>query len=538
MLRVSRYCFVLAVAAGLLLAQPLFAAETTTGNLVTVQWLEQHRNDAGLLILDASPAPMYAKQHVPGAISIDVFSYGAQEIPGPEMEKRFQSWGVSPGKTIVVYDQGGTFLATRLFFTLHYHGYPVKNLSVLDGGMAKWLAEGLPVTDVVPAPAKGSFRISKINDQLRVRLPEVLTASGDPANNALVDALGPDWHFGQVAPFGRPGHIPNSVLLPGADFFNADKTFKSAAELRNMADHVNIRPEQQVYTYCGGGIAASVPFFALKYILDYPKVALFIESELGWMKDERELPFWTYDAPFLMREATWLQAWGGKMLRMYGMSNVSVVDVRPGAQFSEGHVPFSVNIPADTFRTHLGQPDKLVELLGPAGVDPSHEAIIVSGAGLTKESALAFVVLEKLGQKKVSILTGSMDQWTKLGFVSKDATGAGPTKQTAYAPNRRQGVLIADAKATRGIYPKVFIASGATVPTGLQDEAVVHVPYSDLLNPDGTPKAAKDIWNVLTKAGVPRYAELVCVSEDPGESAANYVILKLMGYPDIKVLVI
>jgi hypothetical protein len=41
----------------------------------------------------------------------------------------------------------------------------------------------------------------------------------------------------------------------------------------------------------------------------------------------------------------------------------------------------------------------------------------------------------------------------------------------------------------------------------------------------------------LVKAGVPRYAELVSFSEDPGEAAANYFILKLMGYPDVKVLV-
>ncbi len=63
------------------------------------------------------------------------------------------------------------------------------------------------------------------------------------------------------------------------------------------------------------------------------------------------------------------------------------------------------------------------------------------------------------------------------------------------------------------------------------------MPYTDLLNADGRPKAAKDIWKILVKAGVPRYAELVSFSDDPGEAAANYFILKLMGYPDAKVLV-
>jgi thiosulfate/3-mercaptopyruvate sulfurtransferase len=166
---------------------------------------------------------------------------------------------------------------------------------------------------------------------------------------------------------------------------------------------------------------------------------------------------------------------------------------------------------------------------------------------LTKDSTLAFVMLEKLGQKKVSVFMDSIDKWAQLGLpVTKDATVVGPQKvrqdlsipPTTYPGNFRKGVIIADSKSTHGSYPKVFIASGKNVPAKAQDGKVVHVPYTDLLNADGTPKAAKDIWNILAKAGVPRYAEPVCFSDDPGEAAANYFILKLMGYPDIKVLVI
>lgn len=47
-------------------------------------------------------------------------------------------------------------------------------------------------------------------------MPEFLTASGDPAKNALLEALGADWHFAEVLAFGRPGHIRNAVLLPSA----------------------------------------------------------------------------------------------------------------------------------------------------------------------------------------------------------------------------------------------------------------------------------------------------------------------------------
>ncbi len=548
MVKILRYCFLFVVAGCLLLAQPLMAADGVKNNLVGVEWLEKNRSNADVLILDASPTPVYVAKHIPGAINVDLFSwYGIQEMPVADFEQLYQSWGISSGKKIVMYDQGGTFMATRLFFSLYYHGFPAQNLFVLDGGLSKWQEAGLPVSkDVTPVPKKGSFKITKVNEDVRVRLPEFLTASGDPVNNALVEALGANWHFGEVAPFDRAGHIPNGILMPSADFFNPDKTFKSAEEIKAMLTYLGIRPEQQIYSYCGGGVAASAPFFAIKFLVNYPNVKLYKESELGWLSDDRGLPYWTYDAPFLMRQAGWLQFWAGDRIRTFGGGQIDIVDVRPADAFNQGHVPFALNIPADVFRSNTSDPDKLAKILGPAGVDESHEAVVISGAGLTKEAALAFVMLERLGQRKVTVFMDSMDKWTMLGLaVKKDATVVGPKKApqdlsvppTTYPGNFRKDVIVADPKSTQGLYPKVFVASGKDVPAKAQDGKVVHVPYMDLLNADGTPKAAKDIWNILAKAGVPRYAELVCFSDDPGEAAANYFVLKLMGYPDVKVLV-
>jgi thiosulfate/3-mercaptopyruvate sulfurtransferase len=545
-LKVFRYGFLLAFAGCLLLAQPLMAAEGIKGNLVNVTWLEKNLKNPNVLVLDASSAQIYATKHIPGAISVDLYTYGLQEMPAAEMEKLYQSWGISSGKKIVIYDQGGDMMATRVLFSLDYYGFPEKDVFILDGGLFQWQQKGLPVTKDITSARQGSFKVTRFNQDVRVKLPEFLAASGDLANNVLVEALGADWHFGELHVFDRAGHIPNGVLLPSADFYNSDKTFKSPEELRRMVTYLGIRPEQQIYTYCGGGVAASVPFFALKYLLNYPKVKLFPESEMGWLSDERELPYWTYDAPHIMRQTNWLQFWNNQMIRMFVGAKISVIDVRPADAFNQGHVPFALNIPADVFKNNIGNPEKLAMILGPAGVDTSHEAVVISGAGLTKDSALAFVLLEKLGQKKVSVFMDSMDQWTKLGFkMTKDATVVGPKKAprdvsippTTYSETSRKDVIIADAKSTEGVYPKVFIASGKDVPAKVQDGKVVHVPYTDLLNADGTPKAAKDIWNILTKAGVPRYAELVCFSDDPGEAAANYYILKLMGFPDVKVLV-
>jgi thiosulfate/3-mercaptopyruvate sulfurtransferase len=551
MLKVFTYCFLFAVAGCLLLAHPVMAEEGIKGNLVDVHWLEKNLKNPDVVILDASPAESYMAQHIPGALSVniyDLFAYGFGGMSVAQTEQLFQSWGISSGKKIVMYDPGGTMLATRLFFDLDYHGFPAKNLFVLDGGLFKWQKEGLPVTkDPTPAPKKGSFKISKFNEDVRVELPEFLTGSGDPVNNSLVEALEPTWHFGRIAPFNKAGHIPNGILAPNADFYNPDKTFKSPDELRKMLTYLGIRPEQQIYTYCGGGVAATVPFFAAKFILDYPRVKLYPESELGWLSDPRDLPYWTFDAPFLMREPSWLQFWSGRMIRMYLKAPVAIVDVRPADAFNQGHVPFALNIPADVFKSNIANPGKLAEILGPAGVNASDEAVVTSGAGLTKDSALAFLMLEKLGQKKVSIFMDSMDKWAQLGYsLTKEATVVGPQKAphdlsippTTYPQKFRKGVLITDPKSTQGSYPKVYIASGKDVPAKAQDGKVVHVPYTDLLNADGTPKAAKDIWNILAKAGVPRYAELVCFSDDPGEAAVNYFILKLMGYPDIKMLLL
>ncbi len=132
-----------------------------------------------------------------------------------------------------------------------------------------------------------------------------------------------------------------------------------------------------------------------------------------------------------------------------------------------------------------------------------------------------------------------MDGWAKQGFaVTKNPTAVGPKKAPGdltiepktYPVSIRNGV-VSDPKATQGLYPKVFIASGKTMPARAQDGAVVHVPYTDLLNADGTPKAAKDIWNILTKAGVPRYAELVCLADDPGRGSRHVLHPEADGLP-------
>lgn len=559
--------WMLALVAGILVTAGT-SATAQTGNLVSAEWLQNNLDNPDLLLLDAQPTPLYVKGHIPGALSASFspeestslgvnLSYGGgvdyftdtnaevpfQELPPAQMEALFQRWGVNPDSTVVIYDQGGSMFATRLFYSFFYHGYPTDQLFILDGGLAKWSALGHPVsTDTPPVPAKGSFTITEVRDQFQASVAEVLMASGDPQENALVEALGPDWHFGEALNYNRPGHIPHAKMVPFYEFYNEDKTFKSPDELRLLLGLVGVSNDQNVYTHCGGGIAGSVAFFSLKFLAGFDNVKHFPESQLGWLKDDRELPFWTYDAPYLLRDAQWLQWWGGQRTRTLGSIHVSIVDVRSEAEYNDGHIPFALNIPVDNFRDNLGQGDQLAALLGPAGVNPAHEAVIVSDRGLDKNAALAFVALEAAGQRRVSIFSDDLMAWASQGYpLSDEPTVVGQPKVrhdlivpvVDYQAEPRTDVLFR-SNTPEGDFPRVFIASGDKPLETRLDGKVVHVPYQQLIDENGTPRAADEIWNILTEAGVPRFAELITVSDDVGEAAVNYTALKLMGYPSVQ----
>ncbi|MBL8519544.1 MAG: hypothetical protein JNK75_02635 [Betaproteobacteria bacterium] len=513
--------------------------------LASVAWLKQNLASGNLHVIDTSFPQLHAAGHIPGAVNVDLFSYGGREVAPEVMEKRLQSWGVSADKTVVLYDQGGTYMATSVFFDLVQHGFPVDRLKILDGGLSKWKAEGGAVTkDATPAPAPGNFRVSGRNEELQSRIDRVFSATGDPARHAVVEALEATYYTGAQNFFGRGGHLPNAINLPTADLFNADKTFKSPAEIRKMFEYLGVTQDKELHSLCGGGIAASGPYFAAKYLLQYPKVRLYKGSQLEWLRDERHLPFWTYAAPNLLRDKHWLDGWNSPMLRMTGGIAFNIIDVRDAEAFKQSHIPFSVNIPADLFARHLNDPATLAKVLGAAGVNPNVETAIVSDGRVNGSAALALLALESLGQKKVAVLTDSVDDWAFAGLALNRATDKPdpkrppmpPPKPVNYVGSAKAAVVVANAGAAAGAFPKVFIASGAAMPTVKLEGSVIHVPQQSLMTPEHTPKAAKDMLAVLTKAKVPRYAEIVLVADDVKDAALNYLAFRLMGYPEVKVL--
>lgn len=517
------------------------AATAAQARLVDTEWLASRLGKEDVVVIDASPGKLHASGHIAGAHNFDLFAFGAEEPSPQELERRFQGFGISPGKQVVIYDQGGTFWATNLWSDLHYAGFPADALFVLDGGLAKWKAEGRAITqEATPKPAPGTFRVTGLRGESRASLTEFFHASGDPARHALVEANDAPQHFGSGKFFDRAGHIPNALLAPAGDFFNADKTFKSPAEIRRLLSFIGATPDKTLHAHCGGGIAATVPFFAAKVLAGYPRVKLYKGSQLEWLRDERNLPFWTYGRPNLVRDKLWVAGWTSPMMRMYGVSRVSVIDVRAEEAWRQVRLPFSSHVPAAVFRRHFDEPAKLAEALGAAGVNPAFEAVVVGPGGLTPDVALAHLALERLGQQKVSIIAESPDDWGLAGLPTESDAKAKPgvpgVKPLAYAADPRDGVLAHDAKAGQGAYPRVYLATGEAAPSRTLEGKVVHVPYRQLLDASGRPRPAGEIWTVLSKAGLPRYAEIVAIADDVGEAAVGYFVLKLMGYPDVKVL--
>ena len=518
-------------------AAPPIDREGLDGRLASVEWLQRHLSHPDVLVLDASSPAAFRQQHIPGAQPSGLFTFGPREVSPPQMQARLRTLGVNAGQTLVIVDEGGTYGAVRLFWDLLQAGLPPESLLVLDGGMARWKARGGAVTDqATPARPEGMVQVGSPAPDTRVRLPEFLAATADPRANVMLEALEPEYYYGGAAFFSRAGHVPNATLMPSDDFFNEDKTFKTRAEMQRMLDHLGIRREQQVLTYCGGGGAAAVPFFAMKFLLGYPHVRLFAESQLGWLQDERDLPFWTYAAPHLARDTPWLKAWASPMLKMFGLSQVTALDVRPAAAFALGHVPLALNVPAETFGAHLRRPEALAAALGAAGLDRSHEAVVLSEGGLNEASALAFLMLESLGQQKVSIHLDSLERWIDQGLeVARPAAAAPPVRPTTYSAAAKGGPLLADPAASPGLYPTVYVASGASLPARPPAGRVIHLPYRQLLDEQARPRPAKDLWALLAKAGVPRYARIVLFADTPGAAAVNYVVLRMMGWSDLKV---
>jgi thiosulfate/3-mercaptopyruvate sulfurtransferase len=266
--------------------------------LRSTEWLEEHLYDPGLRIVDGSfhlpgsgrdPRAEYAAGHIPGAVFFDINDVCDPSSPLPHMlpppdlfAAKMHALGIADGDHIVVYDQPGSYAAPRIWWTFRAFGH--GEISVLDGGLAKWLAAGLPVTDQPARQRQASFT-ARFDPSLVRSAADVLSALGDGITQIIDNR--PAGRYAGVEPEPRPalraGHVPHSRNVPFSSFFDVEShsVWRSADDLAALFAAAGIDLAKPVIAYCGSGVTACTTALAA-YMLGREDVAVYDGSWAEW----------------------------------------------------------------------------------------------------------------------------------------------------------------------------------------------------------------------------------------------------------------
>ena len=262
--------------------------------LVTTDWLAQHLDDPRVRVLESDEdVLLYDMGHIPGALKLDWHI----DLNDPVMRdyigrEQFQALlrrlGIDETTTVVFYGDRNNWWATYALWVFELFGF--RNGKILDGGRAKWEAEGRPmVTDVATVKPSQYVAPERNDAPIRAFMPEVLEHVR--AHGKLVDVRSPDefsgarLHMPDYPQEGamRGGHIPGARNVPWSRAANADGTFRSADELRALYEgEAGLTAGDDVVAYCRIGERSSHTWFVLKYLLGYDKVRNYDGSWTEW----------------------------------------------------------------------------------------------------------------------------------------------------------------------------------------------------------------------------------------------------------------
>src|ERR1700760_3335707 len=139
--------------------------------LVETDWVQQHLNDDSIRIVEVDENPaLYAEAHIPGAIGFDwktdLQDQVKRDFLGPqEFGELFGSRGISNDHTIVLYGDRNNWFAAYTYWYLKYYGH--DNVKLVNGLREKWIAEGRPTSDEVPAYEPATFTAKAGDETIR-----------------------------------------------------------------------------------------------------------------------------------------------------------------------------------------------------------------------------------------------------------------------------------------------------------------------------------------------------------------------------------
>ena len=263
--------------------------------LVNVDWVSQHLNDRGLVVLHVGSKTEYDGGHIAGARFVTEEDVAAPhdhsnpkdmmlELPAVEtLRAKVASFGISDDSRIVVYfgKNGAVQSATRIVFTLDYLGLGQRT-SLLDGGLAAWQRAGLATTKDVPAPATGRLT-ARPQANLVVDAEFVKSISNRP-RHVLVDARAPVFYSGIEPTMGKSGHIPGAVNIPFTQITDNEMRI-DRARVEEVFRKAGVKPGDTVVAYCHVGQQATAVVFAAR-LLGHP-VVLYDGAFQDWAVNNR-----------------------------------------------------------------------------------------------------------------------------------------------------------------------------------------------------------------------------------------------------------
>ena len=269
----------------------------TTDALVGTDWLADRLDAPDLRIVDASwhlpdagrdAKQEYADGHIPGAVLFDIDDIAdsasglPHTMPSPEkFSSRVRKLGLGDGGHIVAYDTGNWMAAARVWWMFRVYGH--RDVSVLDGGLAKWRAEGRRLSDAREMPRERHFTARK--NTLLLRDLDQVWANIDSRREQLLDVRSPG-RFSGAEPEPRPGlrggHIPGSLNLPYAELFDAEtRELLGPDALAATLAAAGVDLGRPVIASCGSGVTACVALLAL-HLAGHRDIALYDGSWSEW----------------------------------------------------------------------------------------------------------------------------------------------------------------------------------------------------------------------------------------------------------------
>lgn len=268
--------------------------------LINTATLAEHLNDPAWVIFDcrhdlmdyAKGERLYREGHIPGAHFASMENAlsgpktganGRHPLPSPESFASFlASHGVSSRSTVVAYDDAGGLYAARLWWMARWIG--IKSVSLLDGGISKWIAENRALTQALPEPRPAELH-AHADPTLIQDAATVLRNLSDPSR-AIIDSRPAERFRGEVEPIDPvAGHIPGALNRFYKTNLNADLTFRPAAELKQeFSALIQSRAPEKIVNQCGSGVTACASIFAMEYA-GLPGSKLYAGSWSEWISD-------------------------------------------------------------------------------------------------------------------------------------------------------------------------------------------------------------------------------------------------------------